>query len=298
MHNREFFYKYFSADVAEMVLTSGQLMWSAPHLFNDPFDHQISYRFPFTGQQVAEKLFQVQQDIVFGPFEPVLVEEKVLGVMSIVLRRANLQGTAKEDAIRTMREGANATIERLSAFQENLNQQLVAFLAHSRVLCVSETNSNVVMWSHYAEQHRGAVIKLKCLDELDDNFISARQVNYSDHFPEFLSLDEWVSSNFGLSVIDYGKLALNLAYTKHSDWKYEQEWRVHIPLMPYEAAGDGRSLFDKHPSAFDGLYLGCRMDNTVKQKLINLAVQRYPHMKIYSAKMAKHSFSLEFERLK
>ena len=46
-HNRQFFYKYVTAKVAKIVLTTRKLRWSSPLLFNDPFDVTQDLRLNF-----------------------------------------------------------------------------------------------------------------------------------------------------------------------------------------------------------------------------------------------------------
>lgn len=41
-NNRKCFYKYATADTAEAILEKQTLKWSAPNIFNDPFDHSVS----------------------------------------------------------------------------------------------------------------------------------------------------------------------------------------------------------------------------------------------------------------
>lgn len=296
-HNREHFFKYVTADTAEKILESGKLLWRAPHLFNDPFDHQVTYRFSFNGEEAARKLYEAQAKFIFGDDEPVIIQQKPLGLLSLLLRKQQLKGAAKEDALRSLRSGANETAGRLEKYQIDLNNTLIDLLSHSRVLCVSETNENVVMWSHYGEEHRGAVIKLHCIDAVDDNLLIARPVTYTETFPDFLSVDDWVAEHLGLKANDYQSLAFNLAYIKHKDWGYEREWRIHIPLLPREPVGDGTSLYVKDPTVFGALYLGCRMPMATQQRLIEVARRRYPHMEIFRASQSKSSFTLEFERI-
>lgn len=296
IHDREHFFKYVTASTAEKILESGKLLWSAPHLFNDPFDHQVAYSFTFTGEEAARKLFEVHEAIVFGTDEPVMVQQKPLGNLSLLLRRQRQQGAANEDALRAFSEVVKDISRDIEKFQNGLNEIIKSSLAHSRVLCMSETHMNVVMWSHYAEQHRGAVIKLNCSDEVDDNLLMARRVTYTETFPDFVSVDDWVADKFGLKEIDISRLAFDLAYIKHNDWIYEREWRVHIPLLPSEPCGDGKSLFEKDLSVFGALYLGCRMPIATQKRLIEIAQRKYPHMEIYRGSQSKHSFTLEFER--
>jgi len=297
-HDRSHFYKYVTANTAEKILESGQFLWSAPHLFNDPFDHQVTYKFPFTSAEIADKLCEVQERISFGEIEPEIVQQKPLGTLSLKLRNRELQDKEKDKVLSEFRKGADETASLLGDYQENVNNLLIEFLSHSRVFCVSETNENVVMWSHYSEQHRGAVIKLNCVDKVDDNLLIARPIKYAIEFPEYISLIDWVEEQFGLKIIDYEDLAFKLAYIKHRDWSYEREWRVHIPLMPNMPVGDGTSLFSKDPSVFGALYLGCRMPQSTQERLTTIARRRYPRMEIYQAVKSKTSFALNLEKIK
>ncbi len=124
-HNREYFYKYVTADTAEKILESGMFLWSAPHLFNDPFDHQINYRFPFTGEEVAEKLCEVFERIVFGEFEPTIVQQKKLGILSLRLRQQELKGNAKDIVMNKIRIVADETVGLLGKYQSDINNTFV-----------------------------------------------------------------------------------------------------------------------------------------------------------------------------
>lgn len=296
-HNREHFFKYATADSAEKILESGKLLWRAPNLFNDPFDHQVTYRFSFTAAEAAQKIYELQEKVVFGDDEPVMVQQKQLGMFSLALRNKRLQGAAKEDALRAFRKGADETLSRFEKYQNDLNNTFVESLSHSRVLCVSESHENVVMWSHYSDQHRGVAIRLNCVDAVDDNLLIARPVTYTETFPDFLSVDDWVAEQFGLTINDYPSMALNLAHIKHRDWRYEREWRVHVPLFAPEPIGDGTSLYVKDPSVFGALYLGCRMPPETQERLFEIARRRYSQMEIFLASQSKSSFSLVFERI-
>ena len=78
-----------------------------------------------------------------------------------------------------------------------------------RVFCVSEVNDNILMWSHYAQYHRGVCIRLRVMPEVDNALCAAKKVIYTESPPsiprvfENLSLDDWIDlflgkgNNFG-----------------------------------------------------------------------------------------------------
>src|SRR2546428_13969576 len=55
-HDRQFFYKYVTAKIAKIVLTTRTLRWSSPVLFNDPFDVTQELRLNFTEEEINAAL--------------------------------------------------------------------------------------------------------------------------------------------------------------------------------------------------------------------------------------------------
>lgn len=83
-------------------------------------------------------------------------------------------------------------------------------------LCLSKTPSNILMWSHYADCHRGMVI------EFDSNHeyfrFGTEEVVYSNERPSMVLHDEHPSTE--------------ILRTKSLDWEYEQEVRRNESLSP------------------------------------------------------------------
>lgn len=86
------------------------------------------------------------------------------------------------------------------------------------LLCFSEHWGNPVLWSHYADKHRGICLGFDVFEEF------ALQVNYTEkRMPvEFQDNDP----DRGLSFEFVNKLLK----TKYIHWKYEEERRVYVEL--------------------------------------------------------------------
>jgi hypothetical protein len=90
---------------------------------------------------------------------------------------------------------------------------------NSGVVCLSEVNNSILMWSHYAQNHTGICIEFHRTPDspLGDPEICT-PVQYSSNYP----------------VIDFGKMLLNrdgqtlnlMMRYKADCWAYEKEWRV------------------------------------------------------------------------
>jgi len=94
--------------------------------------------------------------------------------------------------------------------QDNWNQK-------NCLLSVSKTARNTVMWAHYADKHKGAVIGIDFDSIFPSNGIQMDSVNYSKQRPSINILTDFETppEAFLITIL-----------TKSSDWKYEQEFRT------------------------------------------------------------------------
>ena len=81
--------------------------------------------------------------------------------------------------------------------------------ADYRVLSLSRTPANTLMWSHYASQHTGVAIGV----ELESG-VEAKKVKYVKDL-----------TRVGLALKGHRR-AIRLLTRKHEFWKYEKEYRV------------------------------------------------------------------------
>lgn len=86
------------------------------------------------------------------------------------------------------------------------------------MLCFSRNWTNPVLWSHYADSHRGICLGF----EVDEESISP--VSY-------------VSERTPLSLPLTQDRMKQLLFTKYRDWGYEEEFRAWFPLDTRDASG-------------------------------------------------------------
>lgn len=294
-HQKEFFYKYMPVGTAKAVLENSSLRWREPNQFNDPFDHQISYIFPYTKDELAEELVKEIEELVYER-EASFKEETSLSLMVQILRKSK-DKIPKQEVLETLEKGVHETSDNLQAYQDKLNTFINQELNKSRVLCVTEDNDNVVMWSHYADEHRGVCIRLHCIDELDNTLLLAKPINYESTFPIFPSVQEHVKYLTGESPFEMSDLVYKIPYYKHEHWSYENEWRVHVPHNePLNT--DGFNDWAENKRVFGAIYFGCRIDLSEASDLLRLVESTYPNMEVYQSKPSTKEFKLEFERVR
>jgi hypothetical protein len=292
-NDRRHFFKYTTAETAKLIVSSRKLRWSSPLLFNDPFDHQTGFDFPFTGKEFSEAFLEASLRAIFGdaPFNPPH-QTKYGDILRIARANRDRWPRAKFET-----DLQAATAEMASIFpglSEELNANLAEQLTRSRVLCLTERGDNLVMWSHYANSHRGVAFKFRRLEHADHRFLVAQPVQYSDESVGFLGLQEYIEMLLGLAKHDLLPRVWDLAFRKHADWGYEHEWRVHVALLAGDETGFGYSDDEEPTELFEAIYLGCRMEQPSAGELVQLIREKLPQTKIFQAKKRTAGIGLDF----
>jgi hypothetical protein len=91
------------------------------------------------------------------------------------------------------------------------------------LICFSEDWIDPVLWSHYADKHRGVALGFD-VDEVIAKPVSYKSVRLKEKLP------------VGATTIT-PSLADILTYIKFESWKYEREWRVLTELKNTEREG-------------------------------------------------------------
>lgn len=297
-HDRQNFFKYTSPDAAIAILENSSFKWSSPKIFNDPFDHQAGF-------ELAMNKDDFMREFVSSSLKVIMDSESSLACI----------GTLKS-VYASCRDGiANdgLSLEKLTQFVTHLaeevygnlqkdvhdrwNQKIIEMLCETHVFCVAESKCEIVMWSHYADEHKGVVFELNCIDEIDNNLLAATKVKYKKNCVPFPDAEKYAKHLTGENIINMVDLVWELATTKFEAWGYENEWRVRISTI-LDSEKKDFVYIPEDVKVFGAMYLGCRMDPEVRAKLLDLARKKFPDMKIYDVKKNYFSFNLNFEEVK
>lgn len=139
---------------------------------------------------------------------------------------------------------------------------------------------NVLMWAHYAENHKGVCLvfdeqKLKWLFEQQflEKCLKPKIVSYT----EFTSEIEIDDNDVAMKILK--KNAKQLFYTKNKAWKYELEYR--LMLLPDNKNDTFLNEIDK---ALVAIIIGLEFSNTYKCVIEDLKRKYYPNIKFYQMK--------------
>lgn len=146
--------------------------------------------------------------------------------------------------------------------------------------CLNADPRSLLMWSHYAKQHKGIVLQFEIAKD-PEAMLNAMKVDYSDEYP-VLNLAEDLQGQLQKIIL-----------RKFTDWYYEKEWRLLII--------NGASTYLKfQPKALTGVIFGCRADDELRKRIQNYAFERVekklPSINFYNAKMHQSQYKIILER--
>jgi len=152
------------------------------------------------------------------------------------------------------------------------------------VICFSKDWANPVLWSHYADKHRGIALGFEVTDRY------AMPVAYEKALTK-VELDQLGSG--GDPSDAFGRMLLA---TKFDDWKYEKEFRVFVDLTQHVSEGGLYfCYFDDHLK-LTSVVLGARCEVPISR--VRELVAHYPHkVHVKRARIAFTKFAVTENRL-
>lgn len=280
-------YKYMSFETARIVLASGRLRWTTPPLLNDPYD--LSFDLLVDGE--PDTVCGLAIDLLWSDYlddsRPAPQPAFELWKKAIKAEQPELSFAAFAALVRpiVVRSLANA------GSVADMNVDLQSQLQRTKILCLTQSPDNILMWAHYGQQHCGAVFRFDCTGD-DNAFAMARPVTYCRDMPRF-------ADAAGLARMVAGRLreartiSDSQIYTKASAWSYEREWRIQFghgrdPGVAFEDLRYG-------DEQLTGVVLGCRMPSEHQAELAALARGRNPAVELFRALPAQREFRMMLE---
>ncbi len=266
--------KYVSAEGAIKTLENKTLRWGIPDSFNDPFEFKNPFAYGFGWDEMTEVALREYAHILTQPEEPNLADGNQIAP-KIKERRKECKGKDPKEVLELLRPRIRPLVQQLKEDavhdEENWREDKKTFL----VLCLSTVHNHILMWSHYAESHRGAVFEFRPIIYLnnatlfDTRTLFAHPVVYSLEVPVAATLEEYVGYLTGQKPKpDTSNAFQKSVYTKSSVWAYENEWRVLDKKRPGE---EGSFVFREfNPQELVTVYLGCGMLPEDRRRIIDI----------------------------
>lgn len=161
------------------------------------------------------------------------------------------------------------------------------------VFCSTTDNNNLLMWAHYADHHRGAVIEYTPNVEKDSVFLASKPVQYSKERPlpykDASAMIDGLVMNPDEAIKD---IVDRLVYTKSDEWQYEQEYRLFVPFM-LKPEQDFATL-EFHTEELTTIYFGCRMNDEEIKEIKDMANEINPTVKFFKSVISSKAYRVEY----
>lgn len=274
------------------ALLENKLYFSTPNMFNDPYDclvysdfNKIKSEIEMVGDAITNNQFiniilQAKNACNFPPQMSKSLIDTFTSYkddeISELLKKVNIEfyDKNKEKYLRN----AQRTDEALKYYHNK----------EARMACLAEEKDNILMWSHYADSHKGFVIEyntkslhtncLNCPEGKTQfnctgwNVTGLFPILYTDqrydatqYLADQIIIKMFTEKNLGniwqkLDQLDCIKVSLY----KHRSWSYEKEWRLFLH------SNINRDFISVKPVA---VYLGCRISNCYKKLIKQYAIE-------------------------
>lgn len=250
------FYKYRSligdaAGWVERIVIDNEIYFAPASTFNDPFDSRPVFSLDAPPERHRADFLRMSKK-----FEPNLTDEQ----------RENQADRVLADALSP--ENIDMTAGAVQTIHNQFIRQQVG------VFCVSAKSDDLLMWSHYADSHRGICLEFDGISKL---MAHAQKVNYSK---ERVPINPYEDSQ--LTMVDKAIL------TKSVHWSYEEEWR----LIRYK---DGPGIVKFRPHNLTGIILGGFATHSTVEIVRSWIRQRSTPVNLYRASVSNRKFELSIK---
>jgi len=240
-----------------------QKVWfSSPKDFNDPFEFQ------------------------FTPSSDATTYEKIEAYAHILKKRnSTLTNNAAiaEAGSTILSMGENG----VKKWEQSRLANFKKILANTGIFSLAKHNNDILMWSHYADKHRGICIEFcpirngKLNKKLADFFCQALEVSYPD---------ENDLPTINLYKCQTEELLRKSALTKARHWKYEGEWRILD-----RKGGPGKKSIPE--GIISSVILGCQIEKKVREWVVDL-ISTYPTpVNVYETRIKPGYYEIEFRQI-
>lgn len=184
-------YRAFNEFTDEIIIKSS-LWYANPTRFNDPFDMSPSFRQKYSKREIKEHIKDFIKNCENTKNSPIEEQEKY----------------------RRKFENRSNTDQKFVAIRERLFFEQIS---STGVVSLSKHNDSILMWSHYAENHKGLVFEFDYTGKKFDLHEFPHKVEY---------IDGYGLLSHAVSREERNKQMETILLSKYNDWSYEGEYRI------------------------------------------------------------------------
>jgi hypothetical protein len=278
-HDVPLLFKYTTAATARTILSTIQLRWSSPLLFNDPFDIRRDFELPFGNAEFLDAIIDRFASYLRGEGEPGTPYSRVLlEGLKLASRKTTVSALLADLKNTLVMTIAPMELAR-GQFRDNWSERVPGM----RILCFSANATSPAMWAHYARDLSGAVLSFESSDERDSPWLLAQPVIYRPERPSLPPAREWARATLGETEIDWESYLSEYYFVKSADWSYEEEYRVASDNRQGEQGLHSDYYF--FPEDLRQVILGPRIDAADANEIRELVSRNFPNALVDQASL-------------
>jgi hypothetical protein len=247
----DWLYKYVSAEGLLRILEQRTIRFTQPDYLNDPYESHLTLDRRSRGEIIkdaAKSWRDFHGELTIEAAENWARE-----------REGMLLGTALEQYRR-------------------IRQEL-------GILSLSETPDNLLLWAHYADEHRGAAIGL--------DFCHPSLIGEASDERQHTSFHRVRYADTKISGIPSPENVVRALTTKSECWKYEKEWRIVRTLNTLRHDKEKVYVADVSADAITHIVLGARFPRELGDRLMQaIGKPDLKHLQRDHALIAPHRFAV------
>jgi len=251
------------------TLLNNELYFSFPSEFNDPFD--------CLGYTNCPK------------------DKKSIEAFLNRMKNSDRMSEKQINEIKEMFEKVNYNSEIVKQYFPSESNDI--FRNKMIVKCFTSKNDSILMWSHYAQNHKGICLGLEVSQYSQDPSLYLLELDkiniYNGKPTKFLPIDK-ISYPVSDEIPEFNPFEtvkqINYLTTKHKDWQYEQEYRC---IMPYESLNTQYVNFKKEN--LKEIIFGIESSSKDIENIKQILDTYYPNIDCLKAKRVIGKYEIAFD---
>lgn len=156
----------------------------------------------------------------------------------------------------------------------NINNTIGKVVNRKGICCFSKEKDNILMWSHYADSHRGICLEFDITEDYDF-FVFPIIIKYERGYPK-IDVSE-----------TRGNVGKELLTTKYEGWQYEQEVRIYK---------EAYREYEFKPTSLKAIYFGCKVEDSERKNLYEFirGIECFGHVEFYKGKVSESEYKIDF----
>ena len=298
-------YKYYGLDYKNINEPKPRTAWINNYLFrftqpnklNDPFEVRPKLLFNTYSKEDYERAYEqaIQSDFFQDPKDITKDKLERFFLNSMLKRLGDIKPWPQY--IEKYDKTFNSFEEFDKYEAEVLLKNFLTNVNISRgVFCLTRTKRNLLMWSHYASEHKGIAIGFDTSHSFfQDNL---HEVLYSRERVSISAVKGWIRIN-GYKQEEFSNNDIDTFLRKPTCWEYEKEIRMVKYLTEADKLHQEIYLFKIPPIAIKELIFGAHISANDRDLILNELSknENLKHIKIYQASLHDKKYALEFKLL-